>query len=132
MDSVLENAFMDERTWYVSLSSDNVFEVYYFPSVMVVLGLRTCSCRKREINGYPCQHAVDAIFRSGKNLNSFVEPFFHADMYRQAYSFFIGLIPTVEKLVCSIDDAMILPPLSKRPAGRPKKNIIASTGEFKR
>ncbi|KAL7162354.1 hypothetical protein ACSBR2_042771 [Camellia fascicularis] len=85
-----------------------------------------------EIKGYPCQHIVAAIFRSGKNLNSFVEPFFHADMYHQAYSFSIGPVPTVEKPVCSIDDAMILPPLSKRPAGRPKKNRITSTGEFKR
>ncbi|KAL7251030.1 hypothetical protein ACSBR1_012953 [Camellia fascicularis] len=67
-----------------------------------------------------------------KNLNSFVEPFFHTDMYRQAYSFWIGLVPTVEKPVCSIDDAMILPPLSKRPTRRPKKNRIASTGESKR
>ncbi|KAL7232125.1 hypothetical protein ACSBR2_010193 [Camellia fascicularis] len=123
---------MDGRTWNVSLSFDNVIEVHYFPSLMVDLGLRTCSCRKWEINGYPCQHAVAAIFRSGKNLNSFVDPFFHADMYHQAYSFLIGPISTVEKPVCSIDDATILPPLSKRPAERLKKNIIVSIGEFKR
>ncbi|KAL7204090.1 hypothetical protein ACSBR2_017203 [Camellia fascicularis] len=93
MDSVLEKYFLDGRTWNVSLSSDNVFEVHCIPSVMVDLGLRTCSCRKWEIN---------------------------------------GLVPTVEKPLYSIEDAMILPPLSKRPAGRPKKNRIASTGEFKR
>ncbi|KAL7231399.1 hypothetical protein ACSBR2_009621 [Camellia fascicularis] len=99
---------------------------------MIDLGLRTYSCRKWEINGYPYQHTIAAIFRSGKNLNSFVEPFFHVDMYRQVYLFSIGSVPTVEKPVCNIVDAMILPPLSKRPVGRPKKNIIASTGEFKR
>ncbi|KAL7232550.1 hypothetical protein ACSBR2_010542 [Camellia fascicularis] len=53
-------------------------------------------------------------------------------MYHYAYSFLIDPVPTVEKPVCSIDDAMILPPLGKRPTGRPKKNRIASTGEFKR
>ena len=53
-------------------------------------------------------------------------------MYRQEYSFLISPVSTVEKPVCSIDDAMILPPLSKRPTRRPKKNIIASTVEFKR
>ncbi|KAL7244483.1 hypothetical protein ACSBR1_016681 [Camellia fascicularis] len=119
MDCVLEKAFMDGRTWNVSLSSDNVFEVHCFPLVM-------------EINGYPYQHVVTAIFRSGKNLNSFVKPFFHVDMYRQAYSFSISPVLTVEKPVCSIDDAMILPPLSKKPAGRPKKKRITSTREFKR
>ncbi|KAL7187939.1 hypothetical protein ACSBR1_037890 [Camellia fascicularis] len=67
-----------------------------------------------------------------ENLNSFVEPFFHTDMYRQAYLFSIGPIPTVEKPVYSIDDVMILPPLTKRLVGRPKKNKITSTGEFKR
>ncbi|KAL7241033.1 hypothetical protein ACSBR2_006620 [Camellia fascicularis] len=132
MDNVLEKAFTDGRTWNVSLSSDNVFEVHCFPSIMVDLGLRTCSCRKWEINGYSCQHAVAAIFRSEKNFNSFIEPFFHIDMYRQVYSFSTGPVPIVEKPVCSINDAMILPPLSKRPAGRPKNNRIASTGEFKK
>ncbi|KAL7230498.1 hypothetical protein ACSBR2_008889 [Camellia fascicularis] len=71
-------------------------------------------------------------YRSGKNLNSFVESFFHADIYCQAYSLSIGPAPIVEKPVYSIDDTMILPPLSKRPTGRLKKNRIASTGEFKR
>ena len=65
-------------------------------------------------------------------MNSFVAPFFHADLYRQAYSFSIGLVPTVEIPLCNIEDAMILPLLSKRPAGRPKKNRIAFTGEFKK
>ncbi|KAL7256701.1 hypothetical protein ACSBR1_010605 [Camellia fascicularis] len=90
MDSALEKYFLDGRTWNVSLSSDNVFEVHCFPSVMVDLGLRT------------------------------------------SYSFSIGPVSTVEKPLCSIEDAMILLPLSKRPAGRPKKNRIASTKEFKR
>ncbi|KAL7205068.1 hypothetical protein ACSBR2_018063 [Camellia fascicularis] len=132
MDSVLEKAFMDGRTWNVSLSSDNVFEVHCFSSVMVDLGLKTCSCRKWKINGYPCQHNIATNFRSGKDLNLFVEPFFHADMYRQAYLFSIGLVLTIEKPVCSIDDVMILPLLSKRPVGRPKNDRIAFTGEFKR
>ncbi|KAL7208908.1 hypothetical protein ACSBR1_030612 [Camellia fascicularis] len=132
MDSVLEKAFMDGRTWNVSLSSDNVFEVHCFPSVMVDLGLRTCLCQKWERNGYPCQHVATAIFSNEKNLNSFVEPFFHTDMYRQASSFSIGPVSTIEKHVLNIDDDMILPPLSKRPVGRPKKNRIAYTKEFKR
>ncbi|KAL7265392.1 hypothetical protein ACSBR1_003208 [Camellia fascicularis] len=127
MDIVLEKVFMDGRTWNVSLLSDNVFEVHCFPSVIVDLGLRTCSCRKWEINGYPCQDAVATIFRSGRNLNSFVELFFHSDMYREAYLFSIDPVPTIKKPMYSIDDAMILPPLSKRPVGRLKKNRIAST-----
>ncbi|KAL7247984.1 hypothetical protein ACSBR2_002813 [Camellia fascicularis] len=53
-------------------------------------------------------------------------------MCHQAYSFSIGPVPTVKKPVCSIDDAMILPPLSKRPTRRQKKNRITSIGEFKR
>ncbi|KAL7239798.1 hypothetical protein ACSBR2_005634 [Camellia fascicularis] len=102
MDNVLEKAFIDGRTWNMSLSSDM--------SLKCIVFLRLWS---------------------GKNLNSFVKLFFHADMYRQAYSFSIGPVPTIEKSMYSIDDAMILSPLSKRPTGRPKKNIIASTGEFK-
>ncbi|KAL7259771.1 hypothetical protein ACSBR1_005610 [Camellia fascicularis] len=99
---------------------------------MVDLGLKTCLSRKWKINGYPCQHAAVAIFNSKKNLNLFIKPFFHADMYCQAYSFSIGPVLTVEKPIYTIDDTMILSPLSKRPAGRLKKNRIVSTGKFKR
>ncbi|KAL7222315.1 hypothetical protein ACSBR1_024090 [Camellia fascicularis] len=93
-----KKAFMDERTWNVSLSSDNVFEVHCFPLIMVDLGLKTCSCQKWEINGYPCQYVVATIFRSEKNLNSFVEPFFHTDMYRQGYSFSIAQFQLLNNL----------------------------------
>ncbi|KAL7245700.1 hypothetical protein ACSBR2_000934 [Camellia fascicularis] len=68
---------------------------------------------------------------SGKNLNSFVEPFFHVDMYRQAYSFSIESVPTVEKLVCSIDGAMILPPLSKRLAGSQRRKELLQLESLK-
>ncbi|KAL7235837.1 hypothetical protein ACSBR1_019178 [Camellia fascicularis] len=37
MDSVLEKAFMDGRTWNVSLLSNNVFEVYCFPRLWLIL-----------------------------------------------------------------------------------------------
>lgn len=52
-------------------------------------------------------YAVAAIFRNRKNLNLFVEPFFHIDMYCQACSFSIGPASTAKKLVYTIDDAMI-------------------------
>ncbi|KAL7258182.1 hypothetical protein ACSBR1_004324 [Camellia fascicularis] len=112
MDSVLEKAFMDGRTW----------NCIVFLRLWLIL----------VENLFMSKMGNKWVSMSGKNLNSFVKPFFHADMYHQAYSFSIGPVLTIEKPMCSVDDALILPPLSKRPTGRLKKNIIAFIGEFKR
>ncbi|KAL7262778.1 hypothetical protein ACSBR1_001021 [Camellia fascicularis] len=46
MESGFEKAFNEGRSWKVSQSNVDVYEVHSFPSVTVDIGQRTCSCFK--------------------------------------------------------------------------------------
>ena len=113
----------------MSKANDDVFEVHSFPSVMVDVGRCVCSCYQWQVNGFPCEHAVVAIQRSAYNLNDCVEKYFHVENYREAYAAAIFPIPSVEKPDFCSNDFIILPPIVKRPAGRPRKSRIPSQGE---
>ncbi|XP_058192052.1 uncharacterized protein LOC131309432 [Rhododendron vialii] len=82
-----------------------------------------------QLNGFPCCHAVCAIKYSGKDLNLYVERYFHVESYRQVYS--KPIYPVASLLKGDVVDCgtSILPPLSKKPPGRPKKKRIRSNGE---
>ncbi|KAG5556704.1 hypothetical protein RHGRI_007094 [Rhododendron griersonianum] len=120
---------VDLKTWKVIPSSADIFEVDTDSSVCVDIGRRTCSCCWWQLNGFPCCHAVCAIKYSGKDLNLYVERYFHVESYRQVYS--KPIYPVASLLKGDVVDCgtSILPPLSKKPPGRPKKNRIRSNGE---
>ncbi|KAG5526792.1 hypothetical protein RHGRI_032905 [Rhododendron griersonianum] len=117
------------KTWKVIPSSADIFEVDTDPSVCVDIGRRTCSCCWWQLNGFPCCHAVCAIKYSGKDLNLYVERYFHVESYHQVYS--KPIYPVASLLKGDVVDCgtSILPPLSKKPPGRPKKKRIRSNGE---
>ncbi|XP_028091988.1 uncharacterized protein LOC114292280 [Camellia sinensis] len=129
MESKLDKAYSDERSWIVSQSNDDVFEVHSHPSVLVDIGKCTCSCFQWQINGFPCQHAMVAFRNSGNNLNALVEPYFHVSTYQLSYFHTIYPIPTVEKPHANLKNYVILPSVVCRPPGRPKKKRIPSKGE---
>ncbi|KAG5547708.1 hypothetical protein RHGRI_013411 [Rhododendron griersonianum] len=128
-ESRLENLYDLVKTWKVIPSSADIFEVDTDPSVCVDIGRRTCSCCWWQLNGFPCCHAVCAIKYSGKDLNLYVERYFHVESYRQVYS--KPIYPVASLLKGDVVDCgtSILPPLSKKPPGRPKKKRIRSNGE---
>ncbi|XP_058217393.1 uncharacterized protein LOC131328469 [Rhododendron vialii] len=120
---------VDLKTWKVIPSSADIFEVDTDPSVNVDIGRRTCSCCWWQLNGFPCCHAVCAIKYSGKDLNLYVERYFHIESYREVYSKPIYPVASLWKGDVVDCGTSILPPLSKKPPGRPKKKRIHLNGE---
>ncbi|KAL7161277.1 hypothetical protein ACSBR2_041845 [Camellia fascicularis] len=129
MEKILVHAFEDNRSWIVSQSDDNVFEVRSHPSVLVDIGRRSCSCFQWQLNGFPCSHAVVAFRNSGKNIYDYIKSFYQVVEYRAAYAGSIHPNPTVEKPKFTVTDYLIGPPIYKRPPGRPKQKRIPSKGE---
>ncbi|GMP86282.1 hypothetical protein CsSME_00039110 [Camellia sinensis var. sinensis] len=129
MEYQLEKAFNEGRSWKVSQSNADVYEVHSFPSVTVDIGRRTCSCFKWQLNRFPCAHAMVAVCKSGWDLNTLVELYFHVFEFRATYASSIFLIPTVEQSPFNPNDFVIKPPAVKRPPGKPKKKRILSKGE---
>ncbi|KAI8572669.1 hypothetical protein RHMOL_Rhmol01G0217400 [Rhododendron molle] len=128
-ESRLEKLYDLVKTWKVIPSSADIFEVDTDPSVCVDIGRRTCSCCWWQLNGFPCCHAVCAIKYSGKDLNLYVERYFHVENYRQVYSMPIYPVASLWKGDVADCGTSILPPLSKKPPRRPKKKRIRSNGE---
>ncbi|KAF7150876.1 hypothetical protein RHSIM_Rhsim02G0220600 [Rhododendron simsii] len=118
----------ESKAWEVKFSSPDVLEVLCNPSVKVDIGRHSCTCTQWQLNGVPCVHAVCAIKKSGKSLNACVERYFHVECYREAYSRPIMPVPMLWKPEVA-GDAVILPPISRKPPGRNKKKRIRSFGE---
>ncbi|KAH7853637.1 hypothetical protein Vadar_004959 [Vaccinium darrowii] len=129
IDQKLYNAYQESRTWVVSPSANGVFEVHSDPTVSVDLVTRNCSCQKWQQDGFPCCHAVGVIASAGKDLSYYVDPYYYADTYRASYSHSIHPIPTLWMPRHPTNEDVILPPLSKKPPGRPKSRRIPSRGE---
>ncbi|KAI8538322.1 hypothetical protein RHMOL_Rhmol09G0093600 [Rhododendron molle] len=78
---------------------------------------------------FPCCHAVCAIYNSGKDLQSYVDPYYMVETYREVYSLPIYPIPTLGKPAPGGNEDTILPPLSRKPSRRPRKKRLRSNGE---
>ncbi|XP_058185703.1 uncharacterized protein LOC131302928 [Rhododendron vialii] len=126
--SRLEKLYDLVKTWKVIPSSADIFEVDTDPLVSVNIRRRTCSCWW-QLNGFPCCHTVCAIKYSGKNLNLYVERYFHDESYCEVYSKPIYPVASLWKGDVVDCGTSILPPLSKKPLGRPKNKRIRSNGE---
>ncbi|KAI8529753.1 hypothetical protein RHMOL_Rhmol07G0142500 [Rhododendron molle] len=125
-DKRLAGLFQFSRTWVVRKSSADVYDVRGNPSNTVNIRQRRCTCKEWQLNCFPCVHAVCAIRKSGCDLNDFVEPCYLVYSFREAYSKSIEPIPTVYKPDFVVDsDDVILPPLQRRPAGRPRTERVS-------
>ncbi|XP_028075410.1 uncharacterized protein LOC114277679 [Camellia sinensis] len=129
MEKLLVSEFKDSRSWIVSQSDNNIFDVCSQPSVFVDIGSRSCSCFQWQLNGFPCSHAVVTFRNSGKNVYGYIESFYHVVKYKATYAGSIHPIPTVEKPKFTTSNYLIAPLIYKRPPGRPKQKRIPSKGE---
>ncbi|KAL7240670.1 hypothetical protein ACSBR2_006340 [Camellia fascicularis] len=75
MEHKLEMAYKKGRSWTVSQSDNDVYEVHSHPSILVDICRRTCSCFQWQINGILCEHAMVAIRNSRRDSNVLVEPY---------------------------------------------------------
>ncbi|KAH7840908.1 hypothetical protein Vadar_023168 [Vaccinium darrowii] len=128
-DRKLGELFTLSKTWNVVRSNDELYEVHSDPFVSVHIGRRTCSCGEWQINSFPCVHALCALKRSKRNLNDYLERYYFTETYREVYVKCINPIPTIWK-TADLDYCkdVLLPPLCKRPPGRPRTKRIPSTG----
>ncbi|CAN1177438.1 hypothetical protein LINPERHAP2_LOCUS33098, partial [Linum perenne] len=69
----------------------NSFEVRFQDKQMVVdLNNNSCTCRKWELSGVPCFHAVSCIYFLYRRPESYVDKCFQVSTYISAYSFTVS------------------------------------------
>lgn len=120
MEKELHKTLEVGRHWTVSMSND-LFEVQCEHSVTVSLEERSCSCRQWQLKGFPCAHALVAIQKNSGNIYDYIEDWFTSDYFRKCYSFPIYPIPNIEKGLEEVAGGLVvMPPLTKKQAGRPR------------
>ncbi|XP_048490075.1 uncharacterized protein LOC104886319 [Beta vulgaris subsp. vulgaris] len=121
IQAMLEKEKENAAKYDVLPSTDNLFNVnYYLDQLVVDLNARTCTCRKWEMKGVPCCHAITFIYFQNKEAEDFVDHVYRKDVYLAAYA---GSIPPLEgdrhwpRVPCELQ-----PPPIKIGPGRPRKN----------
>ncbi|CAM0882313.1 unnamed protein product [Alopecurus aequalis] len=95
--------------------------------VAVDLRVKTCGCRKWDLTGIPCNHAVAAIMKLKQHPEDYVHDFFKKPMYREAFKYTIYPVPgPADWIRTNTQD--IEPPIFHPKPGR--KQVNRRKGQF--
>ena len=99
-----------------------------FKQYVVDLRAKTCACRRWNLSGIPCAHAISAINSRGLDIYDYVHHSLTKNTYLKIYSYFIRPI-NGPNLWRKTDLPSIEPPTVKKQRGRPKKKRQKEPGE---
>ncbi|KAL9272287.1 hypothetical protein AKJ16_DCAP09475 [Drosera capensis] len=126
----ITEAISDAGCYQVLRANEVEFEIVSSERTNIVnIRTRVCSCRRWQLYGTPCAHAVAALISCGRDAHYFADPCFTVASYREAYSQTINPIPDKSlwrepgKGAGARVDTVIRPPKTRRPPGRPKKKV---------
>ena len=98
------------------------------PAVHAVdLRARTCGCRKWDVTGIPCNHAISVIMKIKQFPEDYVHDFFKLPMYKEAYKGVIYPVPGPEDWP-KTNTRDIDPPEFRDKPGR--KQTVRRKGQF--
>ncbi|KAL4302105.1 hypothetical protein GQ457_10G017080 [Hibiscus cannabinus] len=81
----------------------------------------TCTCRRWDLTGIPCNHAISIINCNNMNVVSSVDPCYKKDTQLSIYGHYISPIRGVNQWTKVEGMEPILPPVLRRPVGIPNK-----------
>jgi hypothetical protein len=85
---------------------------------VVNLTERTCLCRRWQISGIPCRHAIAFIAHLREPLEKYVDMYYSVEKFRAAYETLIPAMPDKSQWPESSHGFFMHPPLLKATAGR--------------
>lgn len=97
----------------------------------VNLNQHTCSCRKWQICGLPCAHAMAAISKMQRSVYDYVHVFYKRAAYDRAYQRYISPMSSPE-VWPKTQHRPLKPPACVKQPGRPKKKRIKEVGEVRK
>ncbi|KAJ6844182.1 uncharacterized protein M6B38_291310 [Iris pallida] len=119
MEQKLEKEISKARKLNVLCSSDTVFEVRGSTIYVVDIGERQCTCRRWQVSGLPCHHAIAVFYRVNRSVYDYCPIIFRTEYYHLAYSEQIHPIPEVGSIDFNCS-ANLYPPI-RHPPGRPRR-----------
>ncbi|KAL4333847.1 hypothetical protein GQ457_07G010930 [Hibiscus cannabinus] len=116
------------RTTYMKEYTDAMKEIRYEVSAgpadqhVIDLGAHTCSCRRWDLTGIPCIHVVAAILMRQERPETYVANCYSKHIQTMIYSHHVRPLRGPNQWAHLHTNVPILPPVIRRPVGRPQKN----------
>uniref|UniRef100_K3YQH6 SWIM-type domain-containing protein n=1 Tax=Setaria italica TaxID=4555 RepID=K3YQH6_SETIT len=106
--------------------NSHVFEVCDDSVHVVNINTRECTCRKWNVSGIPCSHAIAVFDRTEQCPLDYCDKYFTTEYYRWTYAMSINPIPDVLVPTVAGDPSHgtilhLSPILTRRQVGRPKE-----------
>lgn len=118
----VEKMKSDSEGWIPMWQGNDQFEVSGPNSMQfkVHLANKTCGCRKWELSGIPCIHAIASLNFLNLDIYDYVHECYKVDTYLRTYNHFINPI-NGRDMWPTTDNPTLLPPDVQKRVGRPKK-----------
>ncbi|KAL0322496.1 UNVERIFIED_CONTAM: hypothetical protein Sangu_1868900 [Sesamum angustifolium] len=103
-------------------SDDKHYQISCFDGAQYSVDLEnaTCGCRKWDLSGIPCKHAISAIFCQGENIENYTHQCYRVEKYLKVYEHAILPINGRKEWKKS-DFVPPVPPNLVKKVGRPRK-----------
>ncbi|XP_028760035.1 uncharacterized protein LOC114718769 [Neltuma alba] len=132
-EEMLQSESSVARSFQVLLLQGSTFEVRGESVEIVDVDHWDCSCKRWQIYGLPCCHAIAVIECIGRNPYDYCSRYFSVENYRLTYAESIHPVPSVDRPVFDSGTIVaVTPPPTKRPPGRPKMKQAESVDIIKR
>jgi hypothetical protein len=89
--------------------------------IVVDIPARSCDCRRWQLTGIPCHHAIACCRLDRLDVEALVHSCYNIDTYLEAYGY--NLVPMRGRVFWEkTKGVQVLPPLYTKVMGRPRKN----------
>nr|XP_023900754.1 uncharacterized protein LOC112012612 [Quercus suber] len=123
---------MGSGRWLACWAFDTKFKVKNgLQSFIVDPAKGVCSCRKWDITGIPCCHAVSCILFNREQVEKYTNASYHTSTYKACYEHTIDPLNGAN-MWTSTSLPPVQPPIKKRPPGKSKKKRILEPNEPRR
>ena len=93
------------------------------------MGKKECSCRRWQIGGKPCTHALHFIFSKGEKVDQYVDEYFSVAKFKAAYEPILMPIRGQYQWPNAQPAFEMIPPKLSRSAGRPRTRRYKNRSE---
>lgn len=123
MEKKLQKETSRSRTLNVICSTETMFEVRSSTVNVVNIGSWECTCRKWQLTGLPCMHAIAVLDRVDRSVYDYCARCYRRESYLITYAEPVQHIPDVDQMKFFMPLSSYPPP-TNRPPGRPKRKRI--------
>lgn len=118
----VEKLKSDSEGWLPRWQGNDQFEVFGPNSMQFKVHLtnKTCGCRRWDLSGIPCIHAIAALNFLNLDIYDYVHDCYKVDTYLSTYNHLMNPI-NGRDMWPTTDNPILLPPDVQKRVGRPKK-----------